>query len=73
MALAWLPAGGIYLLGGVTTHITRWLREPGFLHAYGDKGRMSALVNRFPIHIVMEPRAGLLGAIHLAIQTQVTS
>lgn len=73
MALAWLPAGGIYLLGGVTTHITRWLQQPGFLRACGDKGRMSELVNRFPIHIVMEPRAGLLGAIQFAIQTQVTS
>ena len=73
MALAWQPTGGIYLLGGVTTHITRWLQQPGFLQAYGDKGRMSGLVNRLPIHIVMEPRAGLLGAIQYAFQTQVKS
>ncbi|RTZ73100.1 MAG: glucokinase [Gammaproteobacteria bacterium] len=73
MALAWQPSGGIYLLGGVTTHITSWLQQPAFLEAYGAKGRMSALVNRFPIHIVMEPRAGLLGAIQYALQTQVTS
>ncbi len=73
MALAWQPSGGIYLLGGVTTHITGWLQQPGFLEAYGAKGRMSTLVNRFPIHIVMEPRAGLLGAIQYAFQRQVTS
>jgi len=71
LALAWLPRGGLYLLGGVTLHITGWLQQPAFLAAYGAKGRMSELVNRFPIHIVLEPRAGLLGAIQFAIQTQV--
>ena len=73
LALAWQPCGGIYLLGGVTTHITGWLRRPPFLEAYGDKGRMSALVNRYPIHVVMTPGAGLLGAIRHALQTQVKS
>ncbi len=72
-ALAWQPAGGIYLTGGVTTHIAPWLDTAGFLEAYADKGRMASLVNRFPIHIVMEPRVGLLGALRHALDHQVTS
>lgn len=70
LALAWQPAGGIYLTGGVTTHLTQWLTQPGFLDAYRNKGRMSALVADIPIHIVMEPRVGLLGALRHALQQE---
>ncbi len=70
LALAWQPAGGIYLTGGVTTRITRWLTAPAFLEAYRNKGRMASLVAEFPIHIVMEPRAGLLGAVRHALDSR---
>jgi glucokinase len=67
LALAWQPRGGIYLTGGVTTHIAQWLTCPPFLEAFADKGRMSPLMESFPIHIVMEPRTGLLGTLHHAL------
>lgn len=69
LALAYLPAGGIYLSGGVTTHITHWLQQPGFLQAYMDKGRMSRLVQKFPVKVVMDPGVGILGAIHYTTRT----
>ncbi len=67
LALAWQPTGGIFLTGGVTTHAAHWLTRPAFVEAFRDKGRMSALMTGFPIHIVMEGRAGLLGALHHAL------
>lgn len=72
MALAWPAHGGIYLVGGVTTHVIRWLQQPLFENAFTDKGRMSHLTKGFSIQVVMEPRAGLLGAIRQALQTQET-
>ena len=73
MALAWQPAGGVYLLGGVATHGARWLQTPAFLEAFDAKGRLGSLVARYPVHIVMTPRAGLLGAVRHALQMQVRS
>ncbi|HIE54192.1 MAG TPA: hypothetical protein EYP90_03240 [Chromatiaceae bacterium] len=59
-------------VGGVTTHVIRWLQQPLFENAFTDKGRMSHLTKGFSIQVVMEPRAGLLGAIRQALQTQET-
>ena len=73
MALAWQPAGGVYLLGGVATHGARWLQTPAFLESFDAKGRLGSLVARYPVHIVMTPRAGLLGAVRHALQMQVRS
>ena len=70
LALAWQPAGGIYLTGGVTLHLGERLARPPFLEAFRDKGRMSSLVAGFPIQIVMEPRAGLMGALQHALQSR---
>lgn len=70
MALAWPADGGIYLVGGVTTHVTRWLQQPIFEKSFTDKGRMSHLVEGFPIQVVLEPRVGLLGAVSQALQMQ---
>ncbi len=68
LALAWQPAGGIYLTGGVTLHLGERLARPPFLEAFRDKGRMSSLVAGYPVQIVMEPRVGLMGALRHAVQ-----
>jgi glucokinase len=62
MALRTMATGGVYVGGGIAPKILPRLREGAFLEAFRNKGRMSELMNRFPLRVVLEPRAGLLGA-----------
>lgn len=62
LALAGLCRNGVYIAGGIAPRIIRVLRQPGFIEAFCNKGRYSALVREIPVYVVMNPRAGLLGA-----------
>ena len=62
LALAGLSRGGVYVAGGIAPKIIDKLREGGFMKAFCDKGRFSALMGEIPVHVIMNPKAGLLGA-----------
>lgn len=66
LALKILPYGGLYVAGGIAPKILPLLEENNrFLRAFIGKGRMgrtSALLERIPIYVVMEPKIGLIGA-----------
>lgn len=62
LALTGLCRGGVYIAGGIAPRIIRILRQPGFIQAFCNKGRYSALVQGIPVHVVMNSKAGLLGA-----------
>mgnify|MGYP001351697393 CR=1 FL=1 len=62
LALAGLCRGGVYIAGGIAPRIIRILQQPGFIEAFCNKGRYSALVREIPVYVVMNPKAGLLGA-----------
>jgi glucokinase len=66
LALTGLTRGGVYVAGGIAPKIVGKLKEGGFLKAFRDKGRFAALMEEIPIHVVMNPAAGLLGAVHEA-------
>ncbi len=67
LALINLPFGGIYLIGGVARHFGPHLRDKGFVEAFSDKGRFSAFMGQFPVHLVTDDYAALTGsACHLA-------
>lgn len=64
LALKTLPYGGIYLIGGVTTGIQKYLKsESKFMDAFTDKGRLVDFIKKFQVYIV-DPtiEVGLLGA-----------
>jgi glucokinase len=61
LALKVLATGGVYLAGGVTGHLRAALTNGRFERAYTHKGRMSELVGRMPVTIVLGSIA-LLGA-----------
>ena len=61
LALKVLATGCIYLAGGVAVHTLRALREPGFMKAFTDKGRLSDLMKRIPVHVIVT-NAALSGA-----------
>lgn len=62
LALTTLPKGGVYVAGGIAPKIIARLRQGGFVRAFNDKGRFSALMQRIPVRVVMNPKVGLLGA-----------
>jgi glucokinase len=62
LALKILPYGGLYIAGGVVTKNLDLLLNSSFLQSFLDKGRVSPVLTRIPIHIVMNPQVGLIGA-----------
>lgn len=68
LALAFKPAGGLYLVGGMTARMMRWFDAEKFNLMYADKGRMSTLVSSFAVSLVNNERTGLLGAARFAQQ-----
>jgi glucokinase len=70
LALASLALRGIYVGGGIAPKILAALQNGAFLAAFRDKGRMRDLLAEFPVHVVLEPRAALLGAAHRAIMAR---
>jgi glucokinase len=62
LALKLLPFGGVYVAGGVAAKNVSLMTEGGFLKAFLDKGRMTSLMGRFPVYLVLNPKVGLIGA-----------
>jgi glucokinase len=73
LALRVLPAEGLYLGGGIAPRIRTALEGPRFLDALRDKAPMSDLMRHFPVHLILDPRAALWGAAHLALTSGGTS
>lgn len=61
-ALKVVATGGVYLGGGISPRIVPALRTGPFMDAFRRKGRMSGLMERIPVHVIMNTRAALLGA-----------
>ncbi|HEY8106572.1 MAG TPA: glucokinase, partial [Gemmatimonadales bacterium] len=66
LALTVIAAGGVYLAGGIAPRIVERLKTGPFLAAFRDKGRMSELLARVPVHVIVNPNGGLLGAAAVA-------
>jgi hypothetical protein len=61
-----LATGGVYLGGGLPRRLLPLLKAPGFLARFADKGRLSSLLARMPLHVIVRPNVGLRGAIRWA-------
>lgn len=68
MVLNFMALNGIYLAGGIPPRILPFLTSPLFLEAFRSKGRLSEMVARVPVHIVLNEKAPLLGAAFSALQ-----
>jgi glucokinase len=62
LALKVLATGGVYIGGGLPTRVLPLMKRSRFLQIFRDKGRFSELLSRVPVHVILEPKAGLLGA-----------
>ncbi len=68
LALRALATGGVYLGGGIAPRILPWLRRPPFLAAFVAKGRLRPLLEDTPVRVILDTRAGLLGAARRALE-----
>lgn len=68
VALTYMPFGGLYLTGGVTSKMKDWLSgkvtggHSAFMEAFLDKGRVTPMLMRVPVYIVMGEDMGERGA-----------
>lgn len=61
LALATLPFGGIYLIGGMARAVVPWFEWFEFETTFKSKGRFSALMDEFSVHVITDDFAALDG------------
>lgn len=66
LALKILATGGVYVAGGIAPKIAGRLQAGDFMRAFLAKGRFAGLLARVPVHVVLNPQVGLLGAERVA-------
>lgn len=70
LALKVLATGGVYVAGGIPRRILPALEGGGFMPSFRRKGRFADLLDRVPVHIVVNPKVGLIGAASLGLAHQ---
>jgi glucokinase len=66
LALTVVATGGVYIAGGIAPRVVERLDSSPLLTAFRDKGRLSPLLARIPVHVIMNPSVGVLGAAAVA-------
>lgn len=66
LALVNVPLGGVYITGGVAAKNARFMADGGFIAAFRDKPAMRTLLEKIPVHVVLDEHLGLLGAARYA-------
>jgi glucokinase len=62
LGLKFLPYGGLYVAGGIAAKNLPLMQSGLFLRAFGNKGRVSHLLENIPVYVILNPQVGLLGA-----------
>lgn len=62
LALTVQSTGGLYVAGGIAPRILPRLRSGPFMEAFRAKSPMTSLMERVPVRVITNDRAGLLGA-----------
>lgn len=70
LALKFKATGGVYVGGGIAPKIVQKLKEPLFMRAFVDKGRMRPLLEAMPVKVILNDRTALLGAARCALLNQ---
>jgi glucokinase len=62
LALKVVATGGVYLGGGIPPRILPFLRSERLAPVFQRKGRLTDLLTRVPVHVILNPKMALLGA-----------
>lgn len=68
LALTVMATGGVYVTGGIAPRIVPKLRDGTFMTAFRDKGRLSGILARVPVSVIVNPDVGLVGAAVVAMR-----
>ena len=70
VALAFMATGGVYLGGGIAPRLVDRLTAGSFMRAFTEKGRLSGLLAKVPVYVVLNDRAALLGAAEIVAEQE---
>jgi glucokinase len=70
VALTVMATGGVYLGGGIAPKILPRLLDGEFMRAFTDKGRLSDVLERIPVWVILNELTALLGAARHAEATR---
>lgn len=62
LALTAVATAGVFIGGGIAPRILSALHTGHFIKAFNDKGPMRPLLETMPVQVILNARAGLLGA-----------
>jgi glucokinase len=62
LALQVMALSGMYIGGGIAPKIIWKLKDGVFMKSFREKGRLSRIVERIPVRVIMNDRAAFLGA-----------
>ena len=62
LALTLMARGGVFVAGGVAPRLPQHVFVKGYLAGFRDKGRYAAMMEQFPVRMVLNPAVGLMGA-----------
>jgi glucokinase len=62
LAVRGVATSGLFVGGGIAPKILPALQDGRFIEAFRAKGLMTELASRMPVHVIMAPEAGLIGA-----------
>ncbi len=62
LALKGLALGGVFVGGGIAPRILAQLRRGGFVRGFFEKGRLSPVLSRIRVSVVLDPKTAVWGA-----------
>ncbi|KFA59276.1 glucokinase [Gilliamella sp. wkB18] len=62
LALTLNTQGGVYIAGGIVPRFIEFFKASPFREAFENKGRMSYLVKKIPVYVIIHDNPGLFGA-----------
>lgn len=66
-ALHYMSTGGIFIGGIIAAKVVSKMKDPVFMQAFLDKGRMEILLKDMPVKIILNDDCGLIGAARYAL------
>ncbi|NLD49045.1 MAG: hypothetical protein GX660_17950, partial [Clostridiaceae bacterium] len=68
LALKSMALGGIYLGGGIPPEIISRLRKEDFIRSFRAKGRLSSLLEKIPVTVILNNNTALYGSAIIAAE-----
>ena len=68
LALKLLSYGGVYLAGGIAAKNLPLMTTDNFISAFKQKGRLSSVVEKMPVYIILNPQVGVIGSVLYALE-----